>query len=173
MNAPDYDPERGRSSHVGYLVVGAIGLGSVILAVIFALRLMASEEELWAAQVRMQQDGGQLTVDECVDRVMEWRSGCSALEALCDQTVDPMVDTCMAGRDRKEYCSTVVEWTGSTGFEFGQCDERGVQAIKPAKGFWDRMLFGGGRQTPQRKACAKSYRAVAVYCEGRTVVEIM
>jgi hypothetical protein len=173
MDSADYDPDRGRRSHAGYAVVGVILFGSLVLGAVFAVRLMRSEERLWAAQVAMQAEGGALTVDGCVDRVMEWRAGCDALEALCDETVDPMIDTCMQGRDRKDYCSTVVEWTGNTGFEFAQCDRRGVQAIKPAKGFWDRMLFGGGRQTPERKTCAKSYRAVAVYCEGRTVVEIM
>jgi hypothetical protein len=173
MNTADFDPEHGRRSHAGYIVVGVIFAGSFILAGVFVMLLMSSEEHLWASQLEMQAEGGALSVDECVDRVMEWRSGCSALETLCDQTVDPMVDTCLQGRDRKQYCSTVTEWTGTTGFEFAQCDKRGVQAIKPAKGFWDRMLFGGGRQTPQRKACRQSYRAVAVYCEGRTVVEIM
>jgi hypothetical protein len=169
MTPPDYDPDHGRRSHAGYIVVAAILGGSFVLAVLFAGLLMRSEEQLWAAQVAMQEQGKALSVDECVDSVMQWRAGCTAIESLCDETVDPMIDTCMAGRDRKEYCGTVTEWTGST----GQCDERGVQATNPAKGFWDRMLFGGGRQTPARKACAKSYRAVAVYCEGRTVVEVM
>ena len=173
MTPPDYDPDHGRRSHAGYVVVGAIGVGSVVLAAAFALLLMSSEEHLWASQVDMQQLGPELSVDQCVDRVMDWRAGCDALESLCDQTVDPMVDTCLKGRDRSAYCATITEWNGTTGFEFAQCDERGVQAIDPATGFWDRMLFGGGRQTPARKACAKSYRAVAVYCEGRTVVEIM
>lgn len=173
MTSPDHDPATGRSSHAGYVVVGAILTGSAVLGAVFAVLLMSSEESLWAAQVEMQQAGPSLSVDQCVDRVMEWRAGCDALEALCDTTIDPMMDTCLAGRDRTAYCATVTEWNGTTGFEFAQCEQRGVQATKPSKGFWDRMLFGGGRQTPQRKACASSYRAVQVFCEGRTVVEVL
>ncbi len=174
MTQPDPNPgDLGRSSHIGYYVVGAILAGSAVLAVIFAVLLMNSEQELWEAQVAIQEKGRTLSVDGCVDEVMDFAAGCTALASLCETTVDPMITTCLEGQDRKAYCSGLKRWTGTTGFEFAQCDERGVQAIKPAKGFWDRMLFGGGRQTPQRKTCAAAYRQVADFCEGRNLVELL
>jgi hypothetical protein len=166
-------PPETSSRYGGYVVVGAIFLASAVLAVWFTLLLARSEETLWDSQLRMQQSAPNLDVDGCVDWVMEWRKNCSALQSLCDVTVDPLIVACMDGADRKPWCADVKDWTGTTGFEFAHCDRRQVQATKPAKGFWDRMLFGGGRQTPERKVCAASYRAVADYCQDRKLVEVL
>jgi hypothetical protein len=166
-------PPETSSRYGGYVVVGAIFLASAVLAVWFTLLLARSEETLWDSQLRMQQSAPNLDVDGCVDWVMEWRAECSALQSLCDVTIDPLIETCMLSADRSDYCAGVAEWTGTTGFEFGECDRRGVQAVKPAKGFVDRALFGGGRQTPERKVCRASYRAIADHCADRKIVELM
>jgi|GEM_PF-4673466 len=171
--APNPPSTAGRDKHAGYWVVGAIFALSTVLGTWFAVLLMNSEQHLWESQLQAQQAGVELDAEGCVGWAMEWRQGCTAIESLCDSTIDPIVESCMQGADRSGWCGEVKGHSGSTSFDFARCEARGVPWKKPAKGFWDRALFGGGRTTSARKACASAYRAAADWCEGRTVVEVL
>jgi hypothetical protein len=173
QTTPNHGPDGGRAKHAGYWVVGAIFALSTLLGTWFAVLLMNSEQHLWESQLQAQQAGPTVDAEGCVTFAMEWRKGCTAIESLCDSTIDPIVESCMEGGDRTAWCAEAAGHSGTTAFDFARCEARGVPWKKPAKGFWDRALFGGGRTTADRKACASAYRAAADWCEGRTVVEVL
>jgi len=142
--------------HAGYRVAAAALLGSVLLGTAFFFVLARSERHLGAVRAELFAAGRDLSPEACVERVLHWRAGCEAIQPLCEQSVDPFVDTCLGGQDRGAWCREVVDGVGTTAFEFQRCTAAG---LRPHTAAW--------------RPCAAAWRAVAMHCEQRRVVELL
>ena len=148
----------GRARHAGWLVVGLTLLGSLVLGVAFFFVLARSERHLSEVRAEMLAAGKTLDVPGCVDHVLAWRARCEAISPLCDQSVDPFIDTCLLGQDRRAFCTEALagRGVGSTAFEYEKC-----------------TALGHERGSKQWRDCATAWRTVAVHCEGRKLVELL
>jgi hypothetical protein len=141
----DHRPRTGWGG-AGWLL-GGLFMVSVAVGIMGWLRFTASEQELTTSIQRMAQRGSQLTPTQCIDAVLAWRIECTAMKNLCDASVYRMMESCLAGADRRKYCAENEAAMSATSFGYGDCAQRGL----------DR----GGK-----KACAAAYRALDAYCKG-------
>jgi hypothetical protein len=135
------------SSRGGFLVVGSLLAASVPLGFIAYGRFKASHAAVGTQIETMRLAGRDLTTEQCVDRALQLRAGCSAMPALCDHAVGETMDACLQARDRASECAALGQSTGSTRFGFDACKARKT----------DRS---------GRVACATAYRAIAETCQS-------
>lgn len=140
-------PLPGRRS--GLLVVGLLIAAGLAAGAVAYRQLVASEHELSAALSKLRQQGAGLTVDGCVDAVIDWHGHCDAMKSLCDQMVPRFMDACLTAADRGAYCAGLGSRGADTRFGVAECRAR-----------------GGDRDT--KKACAAVYRVIDGHCRERT-----
>lgn len=137
-----------RSGRTGTIVIGLCLLGSTLIAVIAWERFKRSEVTLLADLEQMHNRGKDLSVPGCVDATMDWWKECSAMSELCDRSVGRIMEQCLDGRDRTDFCArTDTTANANSGFGFAACEE----------------LSAGNRKV--RKHCGTAYRAIAYYCD--------
>jgi len=142
-----------RSEKSGLWVIVVIFAVSTAIAVFAAWRFSTSERDLKAAHQVFEEKGAELTVDECVDDVLDWREECTAMKSLCDSNVERMMAACLGARDRMAYCSSIGEAIGDAHFAAAACREHGLD--RSERGPW--------------KHCGMAYRAIDLHC--RTLQE--
>ena len=130
------------------LVIGGLILGSTLIAVFAYGKFVESEKQLHRDFEEMRVKGEALTISECVDEVLVWRSNCNAMVFLCDRSVGRMMEMCLDGQDRSAYCASMdtKEMTRTT-FGYAECKAKGAHT---------------DRQT--KKQCGTTWRAVAAWC---------
>ena len=136
----------------GTWVIGALLLGSVLIGVISYVQFMRSETLLHKDFEAMRGRGAELAVEQCVDEVLVWHQTCGAMGVLCDKSVGRMMEMCLDGRDRSNYCTTLdLTDAHTSGYGYKECEERGMHA--------------GKQKRKKKKVCGTAYRAVAYHCE--------
>ncbi len=138
-------PRKGRT---GAVVIGLCLLGSTIIAVVVWERFKRSEMLLLDNLQGMRDTGRELSVPGCVDATLDWWKNCQAMSELCDRSVGRIMEQCLDGRDRTDFCSRAdLSSNANSGFGFADCVQRAQ----------------GNRKI--KKHCGTAYRAVAYYCE--------
>lgn len=145
--SPAEGPKKGNRTHV-FVLVGLFAASSVIAVVAYG-KFTRSEQMLQRDFDAIKVEGADLSVDGCVDRVMEWHAGCEAMKVLCDRSVGRMMEMCLDGADRRGYCATIADdETTATTFGFQECKDRGAHETRALK-----------------KVCGTTYRAVSAHCQ--------
>lgn len=141
---PGTEVERRRSGS-WKIVVAVLFALSIVIGVVAYWRFIVSDRFLRDDLEQMAQRGRSLSVEQCVDATVEWAGSCRAMKSLCDATGPQLMRTCLAARDRSEYCDSLGDRARETRFGFKECKARKVT-----------------RKT--KKACAAAYRAIASHC---------
>ncbi len=129
------------------IVLGLCFLGSTLIAVITYGRFARSEELILNDLKDAKNRGALLPVEGCVDDVLAWHKNCSAMQTLCDRTIGRMMEQCLAGRDRSDYCRHVdMDKAQTSGFGFQEC------------------VAIAGKNRTLKKHCGTTYKAIAYYC---------
>lgn len=144
---PKVAGERPRKSSVA-LVLTSIFILSTLLGVYAYARYRQSEKYIRKALIEFEQRGRESNVEQCVDQALSWSRRCTAIVGLCDASISRMVNACLGGGDRTEYCRSIAHLPKTTDFGFPQCRRRGLK----------------GRR---KKACAAAYRMIAAHCASR------
>jgi|GEM_PF-4857716 len=130
------------------LLMGTMVLLWVVMGVAGTSNYFDSEDHISATLESMYELGATATVEQCVDKVLEWHPNCSALTGLCDASVDRVMGACLAGQDRKAECRVIAEQLGGTGLGVAECRARGIE-----------------RRKGQDRECSKSYSSVGNHCK--------
>ena len=120
-----------------------------VLGIAGTSNYFASEDHIGQTMQRLNAEGAALDVDGCVDAVLAWHPQCTALSGLCDASVERVMESCVAGRDRADECRSFGAALGQTSFGVSQCRDRGIE-----------------RRKGQDKQCAKSYGSFASHCKA-------
>ncbi len=129
------------------IVLGLCFLGSTLIAIITYGRFARSEQLILNDMKQVKERGALLPVEGCVDDVLAWHKSCSAMQTLCDKTVGRMMEQCLAGRDRSDYCRHVdMDKAQTSGFGFQEC------------------VAIAGKNRTLKKHCGTTYKAIAYYC---------
>lgn len=141
-------PEGGRTAH--WVIWGILG-GSVAVSLLAYYQFGRSEEAILNDLQAVHQKGATLAVEACVDEVLDWHANrCGGMVALCDRSVGRMMEQCLDGRDRSDYCSHVdATDSATTSFGYADCEAR-AKSNSNAKN--------------TKKQCGTAYRAIAYYC---------
>ena len=119
----------------------------MVLGVFAYYRYAQSERHFKVAQAKIDAVAPHLTVEECVDLVINWHASCSANKPLCDHGVPRMMTHCLVGRDRTEACANLDLSSSEAKWVFRHCEERQTPCV-------DR----------KRCPCADSFRALDSFC---------
>ncbi len=161
MNSADHKGWQGPSLRavVITIVVLAIGLG-----VLANWRYTRSETQIRQALSTFDQDGASLSVEQCIDAVVQWHAEtCDANLVLCDHAIPLAMVHCLEGQDRKDYCDG-LERTGAF------TDPEGNEVTHDvASGQWVYYsCLRRGTECKKRKKCpcADAYRAIDSFCRS-------
>lgn len=142
-------PETAESPRRGGLwVVGLLLAIATVLAIFASYRFSASERYLTGVHEAFVQRGQTLSVDQCVDEVLDWRSQCEAMKSLCDSNVERMMDACLNGQDRSAWCGDAGDAFGDSHFAATACSAHGID--RSDRGPW--------------KFCGMAYRSIDMHC---------
>ena len=147
--APESAVTRPEGKRTAARVIWGILTLSVAVSFLAYYQFARSEEAILNDLASVRQKGAALSVDACVDEVLEWHlNRCTGMSALCDRSVGRMMEQCLDARDRTGYCSHVDTLdTATTSFGYADCDAR-AKANRDVK-----------------KQCGTAYRAIAYYCD--------
>lgn len=138
--------EERRRSNSWKIVVAVLFALSTVIGVLAYWRFIVSDRFLREDLEKMARVGRSLSVEQCVDATVAWAGTCRAMKSLCDATGPQLMRTCLAARDRSDYCNHLGDRAKETHFGFKECKARKVT-----------------RKT--KKACAAAYRAIASHCQ--------
>lgn len=138
--------EERRSS--GLWLVLALFVLSAGLGVTAFWRYTRSDRFIQRSLAQVQERGPALSAEGCVDEVLAWSRRCEAMKGLCQGAIPRLVETCLAGADRRAYCASLGETHRSTRFGVKQCEARVRRGDREGK-----------------KVCGLGYRAISAYCE--------
>ena len=119
---------------------------SCVMGVVAYSKYRSSEKILWQDLAHFRQIGTQLSSEECINEVIEWRNNCLAMKSLCDISVPRMMETCLASQNREKYCVELGTIPSDTHFGFKECQNRHLNS-------------------KTKKACAASYRIIDSHCK--------
>lgn len=120
---------------------------SAILGVMAYANFKATNRYLRSVERGMRERGKTLTVDGCVDAVINWRKECRGSKILCNSYAPRVMRACLEARDRRAYCAKLPPITDGPRFGWRDCEKRGVT-----------------RKT--KKACAAAFRMLHIHCRG-------
>jgi hypothetical protein len=154
------DAELRRRAGVRVLVV--IGVTLAVLMVVFGQATAKSYDEFEAYKRATLDDPANppaweteaLTVEQCVDEVLEWVEACPGVSSWCESTLPDVTNTCLQSQDRSAYCEQVGDAVLSTRFGFEECSAR-----------YDQIE---GRYTRRyaKKHCSLIFRVIAGHCQA-------
>ncbi len=130
------------------VLLGTMVVLWVVMGVAGTSNYFDSEDHIGLTQQALYKDGATATIEQCVDKVLDWHPECSALTGLCDASVERVMGACLAGQDRTEECRMLAERLGDTGLGVEECRDRGIE-----------------RRKGQDRECAKSYGSVGAHCK--------
>lgn len=130
----------------GLRLVAGLLFCSVIGAAVAFWQFQRSERYVADALQDMRREGKLLSVEQCVDRVVDRSGRCEAMLSICESTSPRLMHACLEARDRTAYCGTLTTSTADTRFGFKACTARGARKGLP------------------KKACASAYRTIDAYC---------
>jgi predicted nucleic acid-binding Zn ribbon protein len=141
--------EQQRSRRGTRLLFSIIALLAVGLGILAYLQLRKSAVLLTGTLKRLERGGRVLTISGCIDEVIAAHRHCAAMKSLCDQSVERMVATCLAGRDRRAECAALPSGAELVRFGYQACLDRGFS-----------------KRGSKRKPCSDCYRTVDAYCSA-------
>lgn len=155
---PEVDAERRRRIGIRVLLVLAVAVAG--LMAVFGRTTSRSYKEFDAYQSATLKDPNNpprwqvetLTVDECVDEVLDWIEACPGVSSWCEGSLLEVMNQCLVTADRSEYCDSVREETLSTRFGYHECAAR-----------YDQIDKHYARRSA-KKHCAALYRVIAGHC---------
>ena len=129
-------------------VLVSLSVVAVFMGVFAYYRYVTSEKAIMAGMIELEQRGGGLDSEGCVDLVLDWHKRCEALNSMCNDAVKIAMYHCLEASDRSVDCGKLKPDVVSKGqWVFGVCKDRGT-ACRLSK------------QCP----CADAYRALDSFC---------
>lgn len=129
-----------------YRVVALLAVVAVVTGGFAFWRYRTSEQHILSQLDAFRAQGKQLTVEQCVDEVVDWSRRCAAMLSMCQASGSRMMVACLMARDRTAYCQSTTIATGDTHFGYKECQARNATKGLP------------------KKICATAYRVVDVHC---------
>lgn len=118
-----------------------------VLGVAFLFVYVHSEKHMTENFLKMQKIAQNLTIDDCIQKNMEWYRSCEGLQQLCDKSVSQMMRVCLVNGNKNSECKKYGEEI--YGYNFGAKECREFSTQKNLK-----------------KACADTYQSVADFCKA-------
>jgi len=154
--APDDEARR----RIGVRVLLALGVALAVLMVVFGQATTKNYERYDAYHKATLDDPANpprwqteaLSVDGCVDEVLDWVEACPGVSSWCEGALPDVMGACLDSQDRSAYCAEVGDAILTTHFGFEQCAAR-YDAIE---GHYTRRYA--------KKHCALMYRTIAGRC---------
>ncbi len=137
---------RERPTKGAWRIIAVLLVLATVLGVLMFRNLMESERYLAQSWHEIGELGTGMSVDGCVDAVLNWSQRCEAMKGLCDLSVTGMMARCLEGQDRRAYCSDVGIRMYDTRYGVAECTRRELESRH------------------ERSVCAASYRAVDGHC---------
>ncbi len=147
---------------IGVRVLVVIVVTLLVLMIMFGRTTAASYEEFDAYQTATLLDQQHpprwkteaLSVDECVDEVLDWVEACPGISSWCESSLPDVMNQCLDTQDRAAYCEEVGDAVKSTRFGFEECSARYDQ------------IEGRYARRYAKKHCSILYRVIAGRCSG-------
>lgn len=159
---PSWAPDEEARRRIGLRVLLVIGVGLAVLMVVFGQTTSKNYERYDAYYKASLQDPQSpprweteaLTVDQCVDEVLDWVEDCPGVSSWCQGALPDVMGACFDTQDRSGYCAEVGDAVLTTRFGFEQCAER----YDKIEGHYTRRYA--------KKHCALLYRTIAGRCQS-------
>ena len=131
---------------------------SIILGVIAFWRYKESEKHLHIAFDEIRAAGAALSTEECVSRVLSWRTECEAMKSLCDQSIPMAMSHCLSAKDRSGYCTALRADASDASAD----KNRGRWTYQKCKDHGVTKANGYGRDDV--KACGHAFTTIQTFC---------
>jgi len=139
----------GRSAWI--VIGGALLLGTVLSVFVVYPNLKQSAAAIADEMHTLDRIGADLTVEQCVEHVIDWYQRCDVMPSMCLQEVPKAVAHCLRAKDRAAECAPYVALPPTSQWTFHRCAEHGID--KSSK----RELT---------KSCTAAWRALDQYCKS-------
>jgi hypothetical protein len=96
-----------------------------------------------------------LSVEQCVDEVLDWIEACPGVSSWCESSLPDVANKCLDTQDRSEFCEQAGDAVKSTRFGFQECSDRYDQ------------IEGRYARRYAKKHCSVIMRVIAGRCSGR------
>ena len=140
-----------------WLFLGITGFSTVVvLSTLSRYREFINyhQRTLGTDEAQLPWDSDPMTVDSCVDWVLDWGLACEGLNTMCSSHGHRLLRACLESGDRVAYCTDAGPAVDATRFGYHDCEKRRAS------------LAGRYEKRSSKKVCAGLYRDIADYCKA-------